>query len=142
MARNGETRRLVALLRRKINQTGLSQREIERRAGLGHGSIGNLLNGRTELGVRHLEVIGPVLRMPVADFFLEAYAARALAVDLEAYEAGLPATTSQDLLQSIDLELQEIEESAGRLLVRRRLFLAFRRYLIGQQARNAGSLMP
>jgi transcriptional regulator with XRE-family HTH domain len=136
MARNGETRRLVALLRRKINQSDLSHREIERRAGLGHGTIGNLLSGRTALAIRHLEAIGPVLGVPVADFFLEAYAARALVGDAAAPEDR--PVTSQDLLRSIDLELQEIEESAGRLLVRRRVFVALRRFLTGRPVEAQG----
>jgi len=39
----------------------LSQREVERELRLGHGTIGNILRGRTTVRIHHLEILGPVL---------------------------------------------------------------------------------
>ena len=77
MARDQEdqTNRLVALLKKRIADSGRSIREIERSAQVGHGTLATLLRGRTELRIRHIALVGQALGFSIADFFHEAYGA-------------------------------------------------------------------
>ena len=52
---------VVETLNRHFSHRRLSQREVERELRLGHGTIGNILRGRTTLRIHHLELLGPVL---------------------------------------------------------------------------------
>lgn len=53
--------------------------------------------------------------------------------------AGEPPETSDTLLENMDRELHEIDRSLDALLARKKLLLAFRRYLVGLPP---GTLMP
>src|SRR5262249_994173 len=48
-------------------------REIERALGTGHGWLRLLFKGRTELKVRHILALGPLLGFSPGEFFREAY---------------------------------------------------------------------
>lgn len=65
--------RLLDLLREKVRLSRRSHRELERELGLGHGTIGSLLRGRTELRFRHLTLLGRALGIDPVEILLEAY---------------------------------------------------------------------
>lgn len=68
-----ETLRLLELLREKVMLSRRSHRELERELKLGHGTIGNLVRGRTELRLRHLALLGQALQFDPVELLLEAY---------------------------------------------------------------------
>lgn len=68
-----ETRRLLELLREKVTLSRRSHRELERELNLGHGTIGNLVRGKTELRLRHLAMLGRALDFDPVELLLEAY---------------------------------------------------------------------
>lgn len=68
-----ETLRLLELLREKVMLSRRSHRELERELKLGHGTIGNLLRGRTELRLRHIAMLGRALHFDPVELLLEAY---------------------------------------------------------------------
>lgn len=63
--------RVLELLRKKLEATGLSHRELERRFKLSHGTVGNVLNGRTALRFRHLEIFAPAFECSPDELLLE-----------------------------------------------------------------------
>ncbi|HVG10445.1 MAG TPA: helix-turn-helix transcriptional regulator [Thermoanaerobaculia bacterium] len=65
--------RLLELLREKVNLSRLSHRELEREMKVGHGTIGNLLRGKTELRLRHVAILGRALGFDPVELLLEAY---------------------------------------------------------------------
>jgi hypothetical protein len=73
MANDFETVRLLELLREKVRLSRRSHRELERELNLGHGTIGNLFRGRTELRFRHLGMLGRALGFDPVEILLEAY---------------------------------------------------------------------
>jgi transcriptional regulator with XRE-family HTH domain len=136
MPLDDETRRLTGLLRKKVRESGLSYRQIEREAGFGHGTVGNLLRGKTELRIRHIAAVGRAINVPVEDFFLEAFSGPPLSAgpaapgEPTAVEPGLPPKI-QGLLEEVDLELRGIQLAIDRQRETQRLFQAFRRHLVG-----------
>lgn len=68
-----ESRRLLELLREKVMLSRRSHRELERELNLGHGTIGNLVRGKTELRLRHLAMLGRALSFDPVELLLEAY---------------------------------------------------------------------
>ena len=73
MESDSELQRLVEILREKVRLSRRSYRELERELGLGHGTIGSLLRGRTELRFRHLAMLGRALGIDPVEILLEAY---------------------------------------------------------------------
>ena len=73
MGREFETLRLLELLREKVTLSRRSHRELERELNLGHGTIGNLVRGKTELRLRHLAMLGRALDFDPVELLLEAY---------------------------------------------------------------------
>jgi transcriptional regulator with XRE-family HTH domain len=67
------SRRLLELVRDRIRQSGRSHRELERELDLGHGTLGNIFRGRTELRLRHVAMLGRVLGFEPGDLLNEAY---------------------------------------------------------------------
>ncbi|HVR99218.1 MAG TPA: helix-turn-helix domain-containing protein [Thermoanaerobaculia bacterium] len=67
MATN-EIRQLLQVLRDAVRASRRPARELERALGIAHGGLERLLEGKTELRVRHLLAFARVLRVPVADF--------------------------------------------------------------------------
>lgn len=65
--------RLLEVLREKVRLSRKSYRELERELGLGHGTIGSLLGGRTELRFRHLTMLSRALGFDPVEILLEAY---------------------------------------------------------------------
>lgn len=63
-----DLRQLRAVLRQAVNACGLSVRDIETAMGLGHGNIERILDGRSDLRVRHLLGLARVLKIPPQDF--------------------------------------------------------------------------
>ena len=73
MVNDSESFRLLELLREKVRLSRRSHRDLERELNLGHGTIGNLFRGKTELRFRHLEMLGRALRFDPVEVLLEAY---------------------------------------------------------------------
>lgn len=67
-----ESDRIVVLLERHVRQSDLSQREMERRLGLGQGYLGGVFRGRIQLKVSHVYGIARILKMEPLYFFLQA----------------------------------------------------------------------
>lgn len=68
-----DLQRLLDVLQEKVRLSRRSHRELERELGLGHGTIGSLFRGRTELRFRHLTMLGRVLGIDPVEILLEAY---------------------------------------------------------------------
>jgi transcriptional regulator with XRE-family HTH domain len=60
---------LRALLRDAVTASRLSNREMERVLGIGHGTLEKLLNGTQDLRVRHILSLARYLKVSPADFF-------------------------------------------------------------------------
>lgn len=73
MENESESLRLLELLREKVSLSRRSHREMERELKLGHGTIGNLLCGKTELRLRHLSMFGRALGFDPVELLLEAF---------------------------------------------------------------------
>lgn len=65
--------RLLELVWEEVRQSGRSLRDIERELDLGHGTLGNIFRGRTELRLRHLTMLARALRFEPGDLLKEAY---------------------------------------------------------------------
>jgi transcriptional regulator with XRE-family HTH domain len=65
--------RLLELVKERVRRSGRSLRELEREMDLGHGTLGNIMRGRTELRFRHLEMIARTLGFDPAELLAEAY---------------------------------------------------------------------
>ena len=70
---DSESVRLLELLREKVSLSRMSHRELEREMKVGHGTIGNLLHGKTELRLRHLSMLGRALGFDPVELLLEAF---------------------------------------------------------------------
>lgn len=73
MANEWDDTRLLELLRNRVRLSRRSHRDLERELNLGHGTIGNLFRGRTELRLRHLEMLGRALGFDPVEILIEAY---------------------------------------------------------------------
>lgn len=71
--RDPDSQILLELLRQRLRSTRRSQRDLERELNLGHGTLGNLLRGRTELRMRHLKMLGKALGFDPIELLAEAY---------------------------------------------------------------------
>ena len=67
------SRRLLELVRERVRLSGRSHRDLERELDLGHGTLGNIFRGRTELRLRHVAMLGRVLGFEPVDLLNEAY---------------------------------------------------------------------
>src|SRR5215210_2334026 len=65
--------RLRDALNARIRLSRRSLRSLEKEIGLGHGTLSNMLRGRSELRVRHLELVGRALGVTVPELVAEAY---------------------------------------------------------------------
>jgi transcriptional regulator with XRE-family HTH domain len=63
-----DLRQLRAVLRQAISASRLSGRQIETSMGLGHGYLERILDGRSDLRVRHLLALANLLKIPPQDF--------------------------------------------------------------------------
>jgi transcriptional regulator with XRE-family HTH domain len=70
---NDESERLLELLKEKVSLSRMSHRELERELNVGHGTIGNLFRGKTELRLRHLSMLGRALGFDPVELLLEAF---------------------------------------------------------------------
>ena len=73
MENDSESERLIELLKEKVSLSRRSHRELEREMKLGHGTIGNLFRGKTELRLRHVSMLGRALGFDPVELLLEAY---------------------------------------------------------------------
>jgi hypothetical protein len=73
MANDLESARLLELIKEKVRLSRRSQRDLERELSLGHGTIGNIFRGRTELRLRHLAMLGRALGFDPVEVLLEVY---------------------------------------------------------------------
>lgn len=67
------TRRLLELVLEYVRQSGRSHRDLERELDLGHGTLGNIFRGRTELRLRHIDMLSEVLDFETADLLQQVY---------------------------------------------------------------------
>lgn len=65
--------RLLNALKTRLVQDGRSVRRIEQEVGLGHGTLANVLRGRSELRFHHLERLAPALGFTIPEIVAEAY---------------------------------------------------------------------
>jgi len=63
---------LVEAVKKRLSQSGLSRRAIERELRLGHGTVSNILRGQKGLRVQHLEILGSVLGFTLEQILREA----------------------------------------------------------------------
>jgi len=110
-----EQARLLELLKELIARSGRTQREIERALGVGHGWLRLLLTGKSELKVRHIFDLAPLLGFTPAQFFHQAYP------ESEGREAE-PVRPSVDDLLPADRQRRQL--SARTRLEVREIFLA------------------
>ena len=75
MEDNLNLERLLEALNRRFRESGRTQRGVERELGLGHGTLANILHGRTALRLHHVEVLGRALGFTLHDLLSETYAA-------------------------------------------------------------------
>lgn len=73
VARTEAEERLLKSLRERLQLDGRSVRKIEADVGLGHGTLGNVLRGKSELRFHHLERLGAALGFTVPEIVAEAY---------------------------------------------------------------------
>ena len=66
-----ELQRVRDLLHRKIYLSGLTQREVSRRLGLGRDYVHQVLKGRVELKMEHLLRIGEVLGVVPEQLYMD-----------------------------------------------------------------------
>lgn len=65
--------RLLEMIRERVRLSGRSHRELERELTLGHGTLGNIFRGRTELRLRHVAMLSRVLSFETAEMLFEAF---------------------------------------------------------------------
>jgi transcriptional regulator with XRE-family HTH domain len=65
--------RACKVLALRVAGLQLSHREIERELGWGHGSLSNLLSGRTQIRLRHVEALAPILGSTPGELFNDIY---------------------------------------------------------------------
>jgi transcriptional regulator with XRE-family HTH domain len=96
MAGSAETQRLIELLRAKIRDSGLSQREVARRLGSQADYVSQLLRGNLDLKLRQVYEILSVVGIPPAAFFAELHPVLALeGARPEGDESGTAASRQQ-----------------------------------------------
>jgi transcriptional regulator with XRE-family HTH domain len=66
--------RLRETLRALVEGSGRSIRDLEREIGVGHGTLGNMFRGRTELRLRHLDRLSRALGVTLQELLAEAFA--------------------------------------------------------------------
>lgn len=63
-----DLQQLRQVLRQAVDASRMPIREMERRLGVGHGSLYRMLDGDLDLRVRHLLALAELLGVPPADF--------------------------------------------------------------------------
>jgi transcriptional regulator with XRE-family HTH domain len=63
-----DLQQLRQVLRQAVDASRMPVREMERRLGVGHGSLYRMLDGGLDLRVRHLLALAGLLGVPPADF--------------------------------------------------------------------------
>lgn len=67
------TEYLREALRKFVERSGRSVRELERELGLGNGTLRNMLVGRSDLRLRHLDRLARVFDTTIRDLLAEAF---------------------------------------------------------------------
>lgn len=62
-----DLKQLRQVLRKAVKAAGLTNRDLERRLGIGSGNIYRLLDGTLDLRVRHLLALADLLEIPPSD---------------------------------------------------------------------------
>jgi transcriptional regulator with XRE-family HTH domain len=73
---------VVEILRQRLAESRVSQRAAERLLGVGHGTLGNILRGRTALRIQHLELLGTLLGFTPDQILSEARSASQIPDDV------------------------------------------------------------
>jgi hypothetical protein len=61
------------VLAERVAELRRSYREIERELGWGHGSLANMLRGRTKITLHHVEALAPIVGATPMELFSEIY---------------------------------------------------------------------
>jgi transcriptional regulator with XRE-family HTH domain len=117
------------------------QSEVAEAAGMTPSSWSDYERGKQRPRPPQLERIAKALGCTLKELDQEVLKVgnERLAAEARLNGAGEPPETSDLLLENTDRELQEIDQSLDNLLARKKLLLAFRRYLVGLPP---GTLMP
>jgi transcriptional regulator with XRE-family HTH domain len=108
------------------------QWEVAEAAGMTPSSWSDYERGKRRPRRKQMERIAAALGCTVKGLEQEALKVGNERVVAEARDgAGEAPETSDSLLENTDRELQEIDQSLDSLLARKKLLLAFRRYLVG-----------
>lgn len=90
---------LVEALKRRLAFSQISQREAERALGMGHGTIGKILRGRTALRLSHLELLAPIVGFTMAEILSEALGQPLEATDEDGFARRVATHVANELLQ-------------------------------------------
>jgi len=93
---NEEVRRFARLLESVLRLSKVSAREVEKRLGLGHGSLNRIFNGKIDLKLRHILSVLEVLDVPSDQFFRLAYREK---------EDAQAQTTAREILDLLDARM-------------------------------------
>jgi hypothetical protein len=89
--------RVREVLAARVDELPRSLREIEQELDWGHGSLGNLLSGRTKITLHHVEALAPIVGATPMELFSEIYG------------EGMKQTGLPQRLQTADVEcLREV----------------------------------
>lgn len=102
MARTDAEERLLNALKERLQADGRSIRKIEAEVGLGHGTLSNVLRGKSELRFHHLERLGTALGFTVPEIVAEAYG-----------ETGEKAALRSLLAEVVRRELDSLRKDRG-----------------------------
>jgi len=90
---------LVEALKRHLVISQISQREAERSLGMGHGTIGKILRGRTAIRLSHLELLAPILGFTLEEILSEALGRPLKATDEDRFARRVASHVASELLQ-------------------------------------------
>jgi transcriptional regulator with XRE-family HTH domain len=114
------TAELRTRLRRQIQDSGLTQWQVEKTAGFSKGYLSQLLNGRVELKMRHVFAVLEVIEADPAQLFAETlgerrYLAGALHVRAEERPSGGKPALNGELAQLFAFGLEAVDDLSRRL---------------------------
>jgi hypothetical protein len=106
---------LVAALSRHVRQSGKSLRAIESQLAWGHGTLGNVLRGRSEIRLHHVESLARVLGLKPFDLLREVYEdARGDVVTVALPEERLSALIREAVASALEGPPKDLSLTAGK----------------------------
>ena len=90
---------LVEALKRRLVFSQISQREAERALGMGHGTLGKILRGRTAIRLCHVELLAPVVGFTMAEILADALGRPLEATDEDRFAKRVASHLANELLK-------------------------------------------